>query len=133
MDIQQCLRQTSYHRCLYPKSTLLTDEWLTISHKSLGIDNATRWNSWYTLITVAIEKKEKLMAFSVKHHNELGDNVLSPSDWELLQFTKEFLQPFTESTLIQQTRWSSLYQSLCYGTVAGCTQHTRSQRLSRLS
>jgi hypothetical protein len=37
-------------------STLLIDEWESLAGKALGIDNITRWNSWYNLIKIAVEK-----------------------------------------------------------------------------
>lgn len=97
---------------LIQSSTLLTDEWITMAHKALGINNATRWNSWYTLIVVALQKQEKLMVFCNKRYKELGSNILTADNWELFRYTREFLEPFTETTLIQQTRCSSLDQAL---------------------
>jgi hypothetical protein len=61
-------------------STLLTDEWESLAGKVLGIDNITRWNSWYNLIKLAVEKQAKLMIFCQNHHKELGTAVLSPQD-----------------------------------------------------
>lgn len=93
-------------------STLLSDEWEALAGRALGIDNATRWNSWYNLLKVAIEKQDKLMIFCQKHHKKLGSLALSPGDWETLKMTLGFLQPFAQATLIQESKWSSLDQSL---------------------
>lgn len=93
-------------------STILTDEWEALAGKLLGIDNVTRWNSWYKLISLAVEKQDALNKFCQKHHRALGDAVLSAGDWETLTMTLEFLQPFSQATLTQEANWSSLDQAL---------------------
>jgi hypothetical protein len=43
------------------RSSILSDHWRSISPmKVLGIDNVTRWNSWYLLIKVAIDKRPEI-------------------------------------------------------------------------
>jgi hypothetical protein len=93
-------------------STILTDEWEALAGKVLGIDNATRWNSWYKLIALAVEKQDALNKFCQKHHRALGGAVLSAEDWETLTMTLEFVQPFNQATLTQEANWSSLDQAL---------------------
>lgn len=93
-------------------STNITDEWEALAGKMLGIDNATRWNSWYNLLRIALEKQDKLMVFLNTHHKALEDDLLTPEDWELLKITMEFLQPFWYATQVQQRNWSSLDQVL---------------------
>jgi hypothetical protein len=94
-------------------SELLTSEWKDLAGKLLGIDNATRWNSWYDpLLTTAVEKKNQLNEFCLKHHKDFGDDLLTGSDWEVIEMTTEFLQPFWQATLIQEYSWSSLDQAL---------------------
>ncbi|EXU94692.1 hypothetical protein X797_012228 [Metarhizium robertsii] len=93
-------------------SSILSDEWESLAGKTLGIDNITRWNSWFNLIKTAVEKQAKLMIFCQNHHKELSTAVLSPQDWETLEMTLEFLQPFSQATLIQESKWSSLDQAL---------------------
>lgn len=93
-------------------SSLHSDEWESLAGKALGIDNVTRWNSWFNLIKTAVEKQAKLMIFCQNHHKVLGEAVLSPQDWETLKMTLEFLQPFSQATLVQESKWSSLDQAL---------------------
>ena len=59
------------------------------------IDNATRWNSWYKVIDVAIKYKGKFLIFLSEHEADLHDNILTAIDWEMLQKTLDFLQPFS--------------------------------------
>ncbi|EKG09418.1 Ribonuclease H-like protein [Macrophomina phaseolina MS6] len=88
------------------------DAWERLAGDALGIDNATRWNSWYMLLRTALEKKEKLMAFQQEHHKALGDDSLTQDDWDVLRLTADFLQPFWQATQAQQQKWSSLDQLL---------------------
>jgi hypothetical protein len=93
-------------------STVHSDTWHRLAGRVLGIDNVTRWNSWYMLLRTALEKKDKLMVFQQEHHRALGDDSLSQDDWDVLKFTADFLQPFWQATLAQQRSWSSLDQLL---------------------
>ncbi|KAK9318787.1 hypothetical protein V1517DRAFT_334603 [Lipomyces orientalis] len=40
--------------------TRLYNEFKSIAGKTLGLDNDTRWNSWYVLITTALEPKVRV-------------------------------------------------------------------------
>jgi hypothetical protein len=93
-------------------STILSDEWESLAGVQLGIDNATRWNSWFRLLKIALQKQEKLMTFCNNHHKALGESIIQPAEWETLKFTFEFLQPFSQATLSQEKNWSSLDSSL---------------------
>lgn len=93
-------------------STVQSDAWELLAGDALGIDNATRWNSWYMLLRTALEKKEKLMVFQQEHHKALGDDSLTQDDWDVLRLTADFLQPFWQATQAQQQKWSSLDQLL---------------------
>ena len=37
-------------------STIHHDQWISIVGRGLGIDNATRWNSWFNVINIAVLK-----------------------------------------------------------------------------
>ncbi len=52
------------------------------------------------------------MVFQQIYHEAISDNILSPSDWQLLEMTVEFLQPFWQATLAQEKHWASLDQAL---------------------
>ncbi|KAL3957309.1 hypothetical protein ACCO45_007887 [Purpureocillium lilacinum] len=93
-------------------ATAHSDAWQLLAGRALGIDNATRWNSWYILLRTALEKKEKLMLFQQEHHKSLGEDSLTQDDWDVLKLTADFLQPFWQATLAQQNKWSSLDQLL---------------------
>lgn len=92
-------------------STNHHDEWFQIVGRDLGIDNATRWNSWYDIIDVAINKKAKIMLFMSEYHSELP-STLTDQDWDILRETHTFLQPFWEATLGGQREDSGLAFSL---------------------
>jgi hypothetical protein len=93
-------------------STVHSDAWQRLAGRALGIDNATRWNSWYMLLRTALEKRDKLMMFQQEHHKALGEDSLTQDDWDVLRLTADFLQPFWQATLAQQKKWSSLDQLL---------------------
>ncbi|KAK2926576.1 hypothetical protein FoTM2_013467 [Fusarium oxysporum f. sp. vasinfectum] len=86
--------------------------YVRLAGHALGIDNATRWNSWYMLLRTALEKRDKLMMFQQEHHKVLGEDSLTQDDWDVLRLTADFLQPFWQATLAQQKKWSSLDQLL---------------------
>ncbi|RKK14070.1 hypothetical protein BFJ66_g18083, partial [Fusarium oxysporum f. sp. cepae] len=64
-----------------------------------GMDNRTRWSSWYQVIDRAIRKKDKIQSFMSDHEEAIGDNRLLVGDWELLGKVHTFLQPFASATL----------------------------------
>ncbi|KAM5529104.1 hypothetical protein FOXYSP1_16948 [Fusarium oxysporum f. sp. phaseoli] len=93
-------------------SSLHSDSWRDAVGLSLGIDNATRWSSWYKVIDNAIRKKVQINQFLFEHDRELEDTVLSGSDWDLLAKTHAFLEPFASATLYAEGKCSSVSQSL---------------------
>ncbi|EXA29121.1 hypothetical protein FOVG_19342 [Fusarium oxysporum f. sp. pisi HDV247] len=78
----------------------------------LGMDNRTRWSSWYQVIDHAIRKKDKIQTFISDHEEAIGDNRLLVGDWELLGKAHTFLLPFTSATLYAEGDDSSISQSL---------------------
>lgn len=93
-------------------STIHNDTWDDIAGKALGIDNVTRWNSWFRLLDAAISQEGPLSIFLNEYHNELKDDILTHEDWQVLKMTHEFLQPFYQATLEQQMEWASIDQVL---------------------
>ncbi|KAG7414862.1 putative AC9 transposase [Fusarium oxysporum f. sp. raphani] len=93
-------------------SALHNDQWYDAVGKQLGIDNITRWSSWHRVISVALKKKPQIIQFTVEHDNDLEGNTLSSRDWEMLERTLEFLQPFYEATLEAEGAMTSISQSL---------------------
>ncbi|OWT42336.1 transposase-like protein [Pochonia chlamydosporia 170] len=93
-------------------STVRNDAWDDIAGKALGIDNITRWNSWFKLLDAAISQEGPLSIFLNQYHNELEDDILTHDDWQVLKMTHEFLQPFCQASLEQQMEWASIDQVL---------------------
>ncbi|OBS16237.1 hypothetical protein FPOA_13041 [Fusarium poae] len=93
-------------------STLRNDAWDDIAGKALGIDNITRWNSWFKLLDAAISQEGPLSIFLNQYHEELEGDILTHDDWQVLKMTHEFLQPFYQATLEQQMEWASIDQVL---------------------
>ena len=79
-------------------STIHHDRWIAIAGRSFGIDNVTRWNSWYSILDVAINKRPEIMAFLADYRGDLPD-TLTNEDWDFLKNTHTFLQPFWQATL----------------------------------
>ncbi|KAG4271697.1 hypothetical protein FPRO04_14660 [Fusarium proliferatum] len=78
----------------------------------LGIDNETRWSSWYHVLDKLFKKKSQIVQFMHEHEQILGDNRLTAADWDLLQKAYLFLQPFDGATLCAEGNKASLSQSL---------------------
>src|SRR2546423_5903582 len=98
-------------------SDILSDHWRQLSpNLMLGIDNATRWNSWYLLVKRAVSKRSEVMEICRRHKTEFGDgkDILTEEEWEQLEGTEEFLQPFYQATLEGQHEFASLDQTLFF-------------------
>lgn len=94
-------------------SSIHSDQWREAVGRSLGIDNATRWSSWYRVIGVALRRKARIVQFMVDHDEDIGAaNVLTGADWDILSKTHTFLQPFTEATLLTEGDKASLCSTL---------------------
>jgi len=91
-------------------STLHNDHWRDTVGIELGIDNVTRWSSWYNVINAAIRKRQEVNTFVSNHDHDL--DPISSEDWELLTKTHSFLQLFNEATLDAETDLSSISQAL---------------------
>ncbi|KAH7471214.1 hypothetical protein FOMA001_g13710 [Fusarium oxysporum f. sp. matthiolae] len=77
-------------------SPIHSDNWREAVGRSLGIDNATRWSSWYKVISVALDKKAQIVQFMVDYDKDIGcAHLLSGADWDILSKTHTFLQPLT--------------------------------------
>lgn len=81
-------------------STQRRQEWKQkYSKKVLRRDNATRWNSWYTMCDCALQPATKaaLGRYLEDHVEDLPD-TLSASDWNLLSHLHSFLEKFLDAT-----------------------------------
>ena len=59
-----------------------------------------------------MKKKSQLTQFLLDHDKELSDAMLTSSDWDLLDKTHRFLEPFASATLYAEGNCSSISQSL---------------------
>ncbi|EXK24260.1 hypothetical protein FOMG_19001 [Fusarium oxysporum f. sp. melonis 26406] len=57
-------------------SSLHQNVWDKAVGLRLGMDNRTRWSSWYQVIDRAIRKKDKIQSFMSDHEEAIGDNRL---------------------------------------------------------
>src|SRR5450755_1765199 len=73
--------------------------------KIIPLDNRTRWNSWFTMLNIALEDKVKAgLQLYVEHYQDdiLKDDILTTSEWVHLRTIRDFLQSFHEATLFLQ-------------------------------
>jgi hypothetical protein len=71
----------------------------TMAGRGLPLDNSTRWNSWYQMLEVAIEKNSAIDNYCKKHFSDLKEDYLSPEDWMFLGNVARFLKAFKRATL----------------------------------
>ncbi|EXU94779.1 hypothetical protein X797_012138, partial [Metarhizium robertsii] len=93
-------------------SSIHSDLWEDRVGLRLGIDNDTRWNSWYNLIDNLIRKQPQIKQFLLDYDKQIDDNILNLSDWDYLEKTHRFLQPFASATLWAEGKNSTLSQVL---------------------
>jgi hypothetical protein len=80
-------------------STARIAEFLELAERKIPLDNRTRWNSWYLMLVVALEKRAAIDEYIQNHESDLEDDELTPQDWKRLRTIKEFLEPFNRATL----------------------------------
>lgn len=80
--------------------------------RSLGLDNDTRWNSWFRLLDAALRLQSHVEWYQRKHYDDLRDDYLSLDEWRVLEETRAFLQPFWKITQLTEGRCATLDRSL---------------------
>lgn len=80
--------------------------------RSLGLDNDTRWNSWYLLLDVSLNLQEHVEWYQRKFYEDLRDDYLTPNEWGILRETRAFLQPFWKITQLTEGRYATLDRTL---------------------
>lgn len=80
--------------------------------RGLPLDNDTRWNSWFTLLNVALGIQEHVEWYQKKYYDSLQGDYLTPEDWRTLEDTRTFLQPFWKITQLTEGRQTTLDQTL---------------------
>ena len=93
-------------------SSLHSDLWDQAVGLRLGIDNATRWSSWFALIDKALKKQAQIKLFFVDNDKDLEEIKLTAKDWDLLHKAHDFLQPFDGLTRSAEGAKSSISQVL---------------------
>ena len=71
-------------------------------------DQGTRWNSWYEMINRVLEKIKPQIQSLLAEEAELKDDNLTPDDWEVLLFVRDFLASFYDTTKATEGRKATL-------------------------
>ena len=74
-------------------------EFVELAGRRIPLDNRTRWNSWYLMLTVALSLRSAIDEYCRNNESDLEDDELTPEDWRRLRTIKEFLEPFHDATL----------------------------------
>jgi hypothetical protein len=80
----------------------------TILHK----DNATRWNTGYTMIQSMMRNKDTVELFCLCHIDDLEDDRLSPDDWNQLADAVDVLEPFHTATIQMEGDFAKIHYLL---------------------
>lgn len=80
--------------------------------RSLGLDNDTRWNSWFLLLNAVLDLQEHVEWYQRKYYDDMRDDYLSPDEWQALGDTHNFLQPFWRITQLTEGRYATLDRTL---------------------
>lgn len=92
-------------------SSIHHDQWIEAVGITLGIDNDTRWSSWYYLIKRATRKEREIKDF-IDKHPDCDKLRLNGVEWDTLKRTERFLSVFASGTLWVEGSEASLSQSL---------------------
>jgi hypothetical protein len=106
------LRKLHSIAVLLRKSTILYQSWMSDIGVALGIDNATRWNSWFHVIDVALRYRRAIVIWLTENSQQLEGNELDRDDWDMLEKTHEFLQPFKQGTYLTEKKLSTLSDAM---------------------
>jgi hypothetical protein len=94
------------------KSPARTAEWIGLAKRMIPMDNRTRWNSWYGMLTILIEKMEHVDKYCRNHEEDLTEDFLSHKDWKKLCMTRDFLATFARATLFAEGASTSIDRTL---------------------
>ncbi|EXK23636.1 hypothetical protein FOXG_21956 [Fusarium oxysporum f. sp. lycopersici 4287] len=92
-------------------SSIHHDRWIEAVGITLGIDNDTRWSSWYHLIKRTTRKEREIKDF-IDKHPECDNFRLNCVEWDALKRTEGFLSVFASGTLWVEGSEASLSQCL---------------------
>jgi hAT family C-terminal dimerisation region len=89
-----------------------TKEFRSLAGRMIPLDNSTRWNSWYQMVDIALQKESAIDNYIKANFKSLEKDHLSPQDWKTLRTIYSFLQPFNRATLEAQGDHITLDQLL---------------------
>ena len=69
-----------------------------LADRAIPRDNDTRWNSWYLMLEVGLEKESAIDTYTKRWLESLREDFLTPEDWTSLHQTAAFLKPFYHAT-----------------------------------
>ncbi|KAI8416145.1 hypothetical protein FOFC_02454 [Fusarium oxysporum] len=103
-----------HNLCIYSRSsTSIYNDFKAEIGRALPRDNDTRWNSWFRLIDVAIEKRAKFMDWIQENHAKIEKDALDHNDWNELGDIHAFLQVFHQIS-VRQGRENTLDEVLSH-------------------
>ena len=70
-----------------------------LTEKTISCDNSTRWNSWYLMLKIAIDKAAAIDSYTKQWYETLWNDFFSSQDCETLNMILSFLQSFYWMTL----------------------------------
>ena len=83
-----------------------------LADRGLSHDNNTRWNNWYLLLKVAIEKKSAVDAYTKRWIESLKENFLTLKNWKSLHETAAFLKSFYHAIKKTEDDYAAIDQVL---------------------
>ncbi|OAQ57414.2 transposase-like protein [Pochonia chlamydosporia 170] len=103
-----------HNLCIYSRSsTSIHNDFKAKIGRALPRDNDTRWNSWFRLIDVAIERRAKFMDWIQENHAKIQKDALDHNDWNELRDIHAFLQVFHQIS-VRQGRENTLDEVLSH-------------------
>ena len=79
-----------------------TKEFRSLANRMIPLDNCTRWNSWYNMLSTSLEHEGSIDKYIKANYKTLEKDYLSPQDWGILRTINSFLQPFYQATLVSE-------------------------------
>lgn len=86
-----------------------------LAGKVLKLPGETRWNAWYVLLADALECRDAIVRM-IDRHVQLEVFKLSRDEWQTLQDTSSFLQPFHEVMMLSQGDQATFAALRCLAT-----------------
>ena len=70
-----------------------------LTERTISCDNSTRWNSWYLMIKIVIDKTAAIDSYTKQWYETFQNNFLSLQDCKILSTISSFLQSFCQTIL----------------------------------